>query len=218
MINFIWLHVSTRTIVLNKMEYSRLKVNASHATTINKRIRSNGLKMTHSESKHVAIWNLSLYIYIYGWIDCHFLRYLVVRNIEHLCIFNITTNKILFNHLKPIDNYISHHVWYKQICILPIQYIFAFFFVFHGLNNIDSPKQRRPTVFIMETDCVYCLVRNKYLYCTERNLSLWNVNMSFQQNYFVTNTKLLSSNSSLAAPTLQTSFCFCVGFNFVYTG
>jgi len=42
--------------------------------------------------------------------------------------------------------------------------------------------------------------------------------MSCQQNDCIINTKLLSSNNSLAAPALQTWFCFYVGFNFVDPG
>jgi hypothetical protein len=70
------------------MEYSRLKVNTSQATTINKynnlTIIPDDLKMTHCESKHVGIRNLSVYIHIYIFAtDWHLLSFvfsIIIRN------------------------------------------------------------------------------------------------------------------------------------------
>jgi hypothetical protein len=69
LINFIWLHVSTCRESfsghLNLLFWPNnyYKWNAG---CLVKAISLDALKITHCESKHVAIWNLSLYIYIYS--------------------------------------------------------------------------------------------------------------------------------------------------------
>jgi hypothetical protein len=112
-----------------------------------KAVSSNGLKMTHCKSKHVAIWNLSFYIYIVL-IGLHF----------HFLVFSIIMhNKLEYSRLNatlPTENtWLPHHVTFQVTHILNHFLTYTFFWMpcFQMLWHTfcSQPKPQFPALTFM---------------------------------------------------------------------